>query len=379
MSNYQPCPEFSAYEYRRRADAVLSQLPALGVDAIAVTYQLHVEYLTGTWGSQFWVAPLVIAPGIEPAWIVREFERDRIDNESPVPAFSGYFDRDDAVRVWADALRELGLSACKLGLELDNLDLTYRDVLELQRLLPDLRVVDVSDLLPRVMAKKSREELAVMRASMHYTEAAIQALGRCVSDGVTERQARAAMRTAAIEAGASDLRGGVAFGQHSAVPHSGDADVILRPGDVYVTETAGYARGYCAALCRTGILGTNSPAEAMYMLAREAVEAALDAMRPGALTGDVDRAARAVVERAGRPEIFRHRTGYSNGLRANGRLNLSLKPAGTEILEEGMTFHTPVILFEKGRFSVACSESAVVTAEGGQPLSTLGRALINGL
>lgn len=376
MSAWHPAPKLSDEEYGRRVGEVVSRLPALGLDAIAVTYALHVEYLTATWGSQFWVAPVIVAPGIDPAWVVRQFERDRIEAESRIPAHSAYFDRDDAIAVWAEALRNLGLSDARIGLELDNLDLTHRDVTELQRLLPGLSVVDASGVLPRVMAVKSTEELAVMGASMRYTEAAVEAMVAALAPGVTESDVRAQMRAAAIAAGSTELRGGVAFGRHSAIPHGGDGDVALRHGDVVVTETSGYCHHYCATLCRTAVVGSNPAAEALYEVAREAVEAALAAMRPGVRTGAVDRAARAVVERAGRAEAFRHRTGYSNGLGANGRLNLSLKPGGTELLEEGMTFHTPVILFERGEFSVGCSETAVVTPSGGRPLSSGNRDLI---
>jgi Xaa-Pro dipeptidase len=150
----------------------------------------------------------------------------------------------------------------------------------------------------------------------------------------------------------------------------------LRDGDVAVTEVSGYCNNYCAALCRTGIVGQQPEIESLYTVARESVDAALAALRPGALAGDVDRAARAVVDRAGKAHTFRHRAGYANGIQANGRLNISLKPDATDVIEEGMTFHLPIILFEKGKFSVACSETAVVTPGGGRPLARIGRDLI---
>jgi Xaa-Pro dipeptidase len=93
-------------------------------------------------------------------------------------------------------------------------------------------------------------------------------------------------------------------------------------------------------------------------------------------TGDVDAAARDVVEGAGFGHAFRHRSGYSVGLRANGRLNISIKPGDREVIESGMTFHTPIILIENGVVGVGCSETFLVTDGGEQPLAGLDRELI---
>lgn len=369
-------PAFSDAEYRRRHEAVIGSMPELGLDALVVTYSLHVEYLTGTWGSQFWVSPVILVPGRPPGFLVREFEADRVTIESRVPVLGTYFDREDAVAAWASALRDLGLADARLGLELDNDGLTYRDVTELQRHLPGLTIVDASHVLPRLMAVKSSEELEAMRAAMTLTERAIQVFKTSLIPGVTETAVRSRMREEVLAAGSEDLRGEVVFGRHSAVPHGRNTATVLRTDDLAVTEVSGYVNGYCAALCRTAVVGRQREARAVYDVAREAVDAALSAMRPGALAGDVDRAARDAVESAGHGQTFRHRTGYSNGLRANGRRNISLSPGATDVLEDGMTFHTPVILFVRGRFSVACSETAVVSHAGGQSLSRLGRDLI---
>jgi Xaa-Pro aminopeptidase len=367
---------FSAAEYRRRWRAVEDALAERGLDAAAVTYRLHVEYLTGTEGSQFWVAPVILSPSAEPTFLVREFEADKVRALGAVERVATYFDREDAVESWARTLRELGLADARLGLELDNLDLTHHDVAELTRLLPGLEIADISDVLPRLMAVKSEEEITAMRASARRTDAAVVAFRESLGAGVSEDDVYEAMRRAVIAAGSPELRGGPVFGSNSAIPHAEAEGVTLASGDVATTEASGYHLGYCAALCRSAVLGRNAEAEGLYEVARDAVEAAIGALLPGVTTGAVDGAARGVVEAAGRGASFRHRTGYANGLRANGRLNLSVKPHAADVVEAGMTFHLPVILFEPGRFSVGCSETVLVTATGAEPLSALTRDLM---
>jgi len=367
---------FSDHEMARRATSVRDAAMERGLDAIAVTYALHVEWLTGTWGSQFWVAPLVVPVSGEPRFLVRRFDEDRVRAEGRIAAIETYFDRDDAIDSWAALLREAGLDRARIGLELDNHDLTHRDVTELQRRLPGLVVEDVSDLVPRLMARKSEEELLAMRIAGRRTRAAVEAFRIGLVPGVRELDVRAAMEAAVRDAGGDAMRGGVAFGSHTTVPHGDDGETRLAQGDPAYTECSGYHLGYCATLCRSAVLGRSVAAERLYDVARAAVDAVEAALRPGATTGAVDAAAREIVERAGHGAAFRHRTGYAVGLRANGRLNLSLRPGGMETIEAGMTFHTPIILIDPDVAGMACSETFLVTETGAEPLIGLDRELI---
>ena len=369
-------PVFSDADYRARWAAVQAAMDGRGVDAIAVTYGIHAEYLTATWGSQFWVAPVVIPRDGDPAYLVRRFDEERVRHESRVARLETYFDRDDAVPRWADLLRSMGLGSARLGLELDNHDLTHRDVTALQELLPGLRVVDVSDLLPRLMAVKSNAEIAVMRVAARRSRLAVDAFQSGLAVGISERELRARMEAAATSDGGEALRGGVAFGETTALPHAGDGATQLRSDDVAYTECSGYHLGYCATICRTAVMGRHRAAERLYDVARRAVDAVEVTLRPGVTAGEVDAACRQVVEDAGHGSAFRHRTGYAVGLRANGRLNLSLKPGATDRIEAGMTFHTPIILIEPKVVGVACSETFLVTERGAEPLADLDRGLI---
>lgn len=376
MSNDLGPAAFSDAEYRRRWESVRANAAQLELDAIAVTYELHLEWLTGTWGSQFWVAPAIIPSEGEPVFLVRLFDEDRVRVESRVQQIASYFDHDDAIEAWAGLLQDMGLAHGRLGLELDNLDLTHHDVTELCRMLPALTVVDVSHVVPRLMAVKSPEEIAVMRVAAARTRRAIEVFTDGLNPGITELELRARMEQAVLAEGSDSLRGGVAFGQHSAIPHGEDGDTQLMPGDNAYTECSGYHLGYCATLCRSAVVGRSLVAERLYDTTRRAVDAIERALRPGATAGEVDTAARRVVADAGLGRSFRHRTGYSVGLRANGRLNISLKPGATDLIESGMTFHTPIMLFLPGECGMACSETFLVTDSGGEPLVGLDRELI---
>ncbi|SFN96389.1 Metallopeptidase family M24, partial [Bradyrhizobium sp. Rc3b] len=99
------------------------------------------------------------------------------------------------------------------------------------------------------------------------------------------------------------------------------------------------------------------------------LEAAVAAIKPGVTAGEVDAAARKVIERSVQPQALNHRVGYQTGAPWNERGNVSLEPGAIDILETSMTLHMPVILLGKDDYLFGCSETVLVTERGAEILS----------
>jgi Xaa-Pro dipeptidase len=111
----------------------------------------------------------------------------------------------------------------------------------------------------------------------------------------------------------------------------------------------------------------------------EALDRAIEAIRPGVRSGDVDAACRSVFERAGLAEHFTHRTGYGIGIGfppnwAEGRM-VALRPNDPRVLEPGMAFHLVPSVFMPG-LGMVFSESVVVTDRGCELLTQYPRQLV---
>ena len=135
-----------------------------------------------------------------------------------------------------------------------------------------------------------------------------------------------------------------------------------------------------AAMMRSAWLG-RPPAIAIEMekVCQEALQAALDAIRPGATCEAPHLACQKVIDRAGFTENFKKRTGYSIGIAfapdwGEGGI-LSLYSGVTTELQPGMTFHIPPALRIYGQFTVGVSETVVVTETGYRQLGSLARPL----
>jgi Xaa-Pro dipeptidase len=94
----------------------------------------------------------------------------------------------------------------------------------------------------------------------------------------------------------------------------------------------------------------------------------------------VHEAVQAVIDRHGHTAGYRKRTGYSIGISFApdwGEGNILSLYRGVDVaLEPGMVFHVPITLREYARFTVAVSETVVVTAGEPETLSTIPRALV---
>jgi Xaa-Pro dipeptidase len=110
-----------------------------------------------------------------------------------------------------------------------------------------------------------------------------------------------------------------------------------------------------------------------------ALDALLAAVRPGVTSGEIDRAGRSVVEKAGLDQYWLHRTGYSIGIGfppgwGEGHI-MDLKPGDPRPLQPGMTFHTVPMIGIPGLGAIGFSETWAVTEHGAEVLTKTPRRL----
>lgn len=246
--------------------------------------------------------------------------------------------------------------------------------------LTGVRRVDGSGVVEALRAVKTGAELAAIRLAASYAEAGMSAAITACQAGATENEVTAAMMSAAICAGseAMAMEPLVSSGPRSGVPHATWRRRVLRPGDAVFLELAGSHDRYHAALMRSVWIGPPlAEAQRMMDTALTALDAALDAIRPGAPCSAPHQAAQAVIDAAGYTAAFRKRIGYSMGVAfapdwGEGAI-LSLFTGAERPLEPGMVFLVPATLRSYGAYTVGASETVIVTDTGIEVLSTLPR------
>jgi Xaa-Pro aminopeptidase len=132
--------------------------------------------------------------------------------------------------------------------------------------------------------------------------------------------------------------------------------------------------GYRADTTRMAVVGEATARQLeIHRLVLQAHDAAINAVRAGVTTGEVDAAARGVIAAAGLGDRFFHRVGHGLGLEAHE--DPSLDPGSNTVLEPGMVFTIEPGIYIPLWGGVRIEDDVVVEADGCRVLTTADRNL----
>jgi len=229
------------------------------------------------------------------------------------------------------------------------------------------------------MAIKSPAEIALIRESSKWGNLAHVLLQRYTRPGLTEvevsQRASSEATLAMLDAigpiyraqnpffdGASaGYRGQI--GRNAAIPHALTANITFQAGDVLVTGASAPVWGYLSELERTMVIGEPSTQQRELFEHMVALQnTAFEAIKPGALCSDVDRAVRAYFDEHGLWDYWKHHVGHCIGLRYHEGPFLDIGD-NTEI-KPGMVFTVEPGLYAAGLGGFRHSDTVAVTDDG---------------
>jgi Xaa-Pro aminopeptidase len=260
---------------------------------------------------------------------------------------------------------------------------------DLRALLPGAEFGLASAVLEPLRIRKDEVEREALRragAIADRVSAEIRSRGEALV-GTTEADLAAEIDSllAAEGGGAPAFETIVAAGPNGARPHHRPGDREIRSGDSIVLDfgafvdadlEAGTGR-YPGDQTRTIVAG-EPPAEyeRVHEVAREAQQAAVEAVEPGVEAGEIDRVARAVIEEAGYGDAFVHRTGHGVGLEVHEPPYIV--DGNDRELEPGMVFSVEPGIYLEGQFGVRIEDLVLVTDDGCERLNDSPRGWESG-
>jgi Xaa-Pro aminopeptidase len=291
-----------------RQAALRASIDEQGVDALLVTHIPNIRYLTGFTGS---AALLVVRRGA--TILITDF---RYAAQAPVEAGSSASVEVDQKSVW-ERLGKVLASDPPAALGIEGQALTVRDVQRVSGL-TRARVVTTSDLVERLRAIKSPEEVAAIQAAAELAQDALAEILPGVRPGRAEREIAAELEAALRRRGSEwyPFPTIVASGPRSALPHARTSDRVVAAGEWLLLDFGAQLDGYCADLTRTVVVGARADEKqrVVYGLVQAAQERALSGIRAGMTGRDADALAREVIVGRGFGESFGHSLGHGLGL-----------------------------------------------------------------
>ncbi|MEV0358934.1 aminopeptidase P family protein [Nocardia sp. NPDC050697] len=361
-------------DHAGRRSALRSLLVENGVDALLVTDLVNIRYLSGFTGSN---AVLLVhswdTRGSEERTVLCTDGRYRSQVAEQVPDL-----RAEIARACAPRLVELAgeWQLGRIGYESHVMTVDQHRGLAEQR--TGLELVPVPGLVEQLRMVKDGYEVDRLAAACAAGDAGLATLLERggLRPGRTEREVARDLEWAMFEHGAA----GVAFetivatGANSAVPHHRPTGAVLAVGDFVKIDFGAIVDGYHSDMTRTFVLGPAAEWQReVYELVRESQRAGREALHPGARTGDVDAAARDVIEAAGQGEFFVHGLGHGVGLRIHEAPGIAKTATGTLLSGVAVTVE-PGVYFP-GRGGVRIEDTLVVREGGPELLTRTGKDL----
>jgi Xaa-Pro aminopeptidase len=294
-------------DHARRIERLHAALEGAGIDALLVTNLTNVRYLTGFSGSngQVLLTSSAALFFTDPRYEARA--GDLVQGAEVVIYPSKLTD--------ALVPRLEHAAVARLGIEGGTMTLSERD--SLKGRLSKIDLVSTEGMVEELRRVKEPEEITAIADAVRITDDAFTWVLDRIVPGAVEREValdlEVRMRTAGAEAVSFEPI--VGSGSLSAHIHHTPSSRTFEKGDLILLDFGSRFDGYCSDMTRTVVLGpaTDEQRE-MYDLVLAAQLAGIDAARAGVPGIEVDAAARAVVEKAGRGRDFPHSLGHGVGL-----------------------------------------------------------------
>ncbi|MCX6609435.1 MAG: Xaa-Pro peptidase family protein [Acidobacteria bacterium] len=333
-----------------------SLLQSQNLDAIVVSTLIQIRYYTGFKGSNALL--LVSKKGnilfTDPRYTTQAAQ----ESNCPVTIVNGPLFKALAAKLKSLKAKRIGFEDTKISYTL------YRGLAELAELVP------LGDAIEKPRWVKSPQEIAAIRASVELNSQALDQAMKRFKIGMKEMDLASEidyqMRKLGAEGNAFDTI--VASGPHSALPHAHPRNVRIEAGSYLLIDMGACLNGYMSDMTRTfGVGGVPRKAIRIYKAVLEAQLAAIDAVRPGKLAGQVHAAAVKVLKNHGLDQFFIHSTGHGLGLEIHEAPRMGKKDKTP--LETGMAITIEPGVYEPGFGGVRIEDTVLVTEKGVEVLT----------
>ena len=324
----------TAFQHRRRALARLFHESR--IDSLLVTHPANWFYLTGFTGES---GALVVSK--KGTTLVTD-GRFVVQAKEETAGVRVREQKGSAFESAAQALREA--KARKVGF--DPVRMTVSQLQSARKASRGrLEWVPAPGTVEALRSRKDPGELAQIRKAAILAGEIVELAIGLLKPGISERDVGAEIEYQMRKRGASgpSFETIVAFGNRAALPHARPTGKRLRKNELVVLDLGVILGHYCSDITRTVFVGrAPKRIQTWYKAVLEAQGAAISTVRDGVSCGEVDAAARRVLEGHGLAHLFVHSTGHGLGLEvhedprvAKGQVR-RLEPGNVITIEPGV-------------------------------------------
>lgn len=276
---------------------------------------------------------------------------------------------DDYVAEASRVLRELNCASGRIGLVGEE-NMAPDFVRQLQQSLPEAHTISISDAFRQMRLHKSDDEVSLTRSASRVADTAFRELTRIIKPGITEREIVSEAQRLLVAHGAEFTF--IAISSTSAVIKTLPSPRRLQAGDILQLslELAGPG-GYWIQMIRSFCIAKEPTPEAAKAFegVKTSIQAATEALRPGARLGDVAQHAKDVIDRYARELDAKRSIPFGHGMGLDLAEGFLLAPANEIIAEPNMIVVIHPSIYTS-QFGVIAGDTFVVKQDGAESLGT---------
>lgn len=250
----------------------------------------------------------------DPAFVLCRVEEGFVRQESWIQDIRAYKEFvTSPIDLLAEVIREFGAERGHVGIEMEYLGAGY--LLQLQKLLPNVRWSACEPLFDRVRMYKTPREREIMAGAFRGTEKALKEAFEATRPGDTERDMCFRLCDGILRSGAESVAfSHINAGPNTGFPHMDPSDYQARVGDMLKADAGGRYKRYYSNVGRTAKLGPlNDEDRSWWGRLREIHHEIIDMCRPGNSGRQLFERATALHEQHDIPFPYAH-NGHSLGL-----------------------------------------------------------------
>ncbi|MCL2880173.1 MAG: Xaa-Pro peptidase family protein [Treponema sp.] len=357
--------------FLNRMNKVKDRMAKENIDVFMVSPSSNLFYLCGYGLKGDERLLLLVLPRNKDPFIIANLLYKEQVKSLPVNSFIYWKDGEDPYSLLKAEIEKRNIAVKKAALE-SQIPLLFS--LPLSEIFPDTHYVLGSPLTDPLRQYKDQSELDLIRRACRVSDSALAALidRGAYWIGKTESDFYEALSAEFKHAGLGSFDATVAVGANAALPHYGVGNTVIEKGKCFLVDFWASLEGYYTDCTRTFCFGTcEKEFEHIYEIVLEAHLAAEAKARIGNTLGDVDLAARQVIEKSGYGECFTHRTGHGLGIDVHEGASAN---KGVNVpLESGMVFSIEPGIYLPGRFGVRIENLVAIAAKGPEVLHAYPR------
>lgn len=350
---------------KKRSTKVIESFKKYGIDALLITKEADIHYITGIPGED-----CIVLISANKSYIITDFRYlEAVSVLKPdfevVITKQGY--------EWIDFINEMKLD--KIGVQDEHLTLSgYNDLCSV---FMRENIIPATGLIESIRLIKDEVEIELIKKAETIGDLAFNHILGFLGAGISEKRVALEIEHAMKLNGAD----GFSFsticvsGVNSSRPHGIPSDKILQKGDFLTMDFGCIYNGYCSDMTRTVAIGhATDEMIHVYNTVLEAQLHACENLKAGMHVKEGDYLARKIIEDAGFGEYFGHGLGHGVGLEIHEDPFLSFR--GQHVLEENMTVTIEPGIYIPGKFGVRIEDLAIVTKNGINNMTQSAKELI---